>query len=285
MADAAVQGEPDPPTLETLPTELVLDIFHSCLQHQTTAVNFLTAAAALVSTCKQLKEALFPAVHNVLSLKERLGNVALFSDGHWIHQHLPAAAGDVISWQRQLAAGNTHVTSCVNVIGREGFEPKTLLFWHCKNLQPSECRFAGSLLMSAPAFHCIHLSQNDGMGDEGLRFFLPALARQLTSNRNCGPRRVLLHWSTAEQARIGDRLSTLKIDSCGLGDDSACAIEQLLDSVTADGSRLTLTELSLASNRFGERGMAALEAIRVKWPRLAVTVERGWRPPMGDPYA
>ena len=47
------------------------------------------------------------------------------------------------------------------------------------------------------------LSQSPQMGDAGLLLFLPALSRQLTNDRRAGPKRSLLHWSTAEQARTG----------------------------------------------------------------------------------
>jgi hypothetical protein len=204
----------------------------------------------------------------VLALKQRLGNVTIDAKGQWIHQHeLPS--------REVQEAGYMHVTSCVNVIGKEGFKPKTLLFWHCKRLSSgSECRFAGQLLMTSPAFHCIHLSQNPEMGDAGLECLMPGLRRQLTQDRLAGPRRALLHWSTAEQARIGDRLTVLKLDKCGLGDQSACALAHLLESVTTavvGTTRLDLAELSLTSNpMIGEPGKLALEAARRRWPGLVV---------------
>ena len=45
------------------------------------------------------------------------------------------------------------------------------------------------------------------------------------------PTRRLLHWSTAGQARIGDRLAVLKIKDCGLGDGAALALARMLGAV------------------------------------------------------
>ena len=276
MADVEPIAE-SPTTLDKLPAELLEMIADALLDSELAAVAYLSAVSALSSSCTQLRECLQPLRAKFLDLNRRLGNVTLAADGAWIHQHIPAAAGDISSWQRQLAAssGKMHVTSCVNVIGREGFEPKTLLFWHCKSLQPAECRVAAALLMSAPAFHCIHLSQNAQMGDAGLLLLLPAIARQLTSDRRAGPKRALLHWSTAEQARIGDRLAALKVIGCGLGDEGVCALARLIENLVTDaesvGGRLTLTELSLAGNpAVGQRGRAALDALRLRCPGLEV---------------
>lgn len=253
----------DRPSFDELPDDLVLAVGHELFSStRSTAVVSLSAWSALASTNRQMRDTVSPSFRERLDLYWRRLDVPMRADGTWIY--LPPT----LSWTAD------RLSSSVNVIGSSGFEPKTLLFWHKKRLLPAECSFACQLLMTSPAFHAIHLSHNP-MGDEGLDALLPAIARQLTTDPAAGPQRAPLHWSTMDEARVRDRLATLRLESCDISDDGACALARLLVHTAAASTSkghtpLSLTELSLCGNRIGEVGREALDAARRKWPGLLV---------------
>ena len=95
-----------PPTLDTLPTELLLEISNALVASSSrTAVESFSGLWALVSSCTALRCALEPSLRELLDLKSRLGHVTIDpEDGRWIHHQLAAGAGDIIGWQRQIHA-------------------------------------------------------------------------------------------------------------------------------------------------------------------------------------
>ena len=240
----------DPPTLDTLQDDLLLEVATALLP--TPTAHGIYAQVALSLTCQRLQGVMYDLViHAEERAKAAVSNkleIIVSSDtGRWLLDSVSPR-----TWRSRTTGEAAGVlNNSVKIFGAEGFSPKVSLYWHRRDLSPLDCHVASELLMTAPRFFMVDLQKNPSMGDAGLKALLPALKRQLSGG---APRR----WVYSADV-LGSQLEVLRLHECGLGDEGVCALAEMIGSLQP---LPPLKQITLHGNSYGVKGGAAIDALQ-----------------------